>query len=148
MNRLDVVRALGIAAPPRPEGTGYGQVVPEDFELLVAAVPEGAFAGAVLLERPAELPVRSLDAFTRATASRVEDMARALLGRERGPPLPLHPEPGGMVPWGRTSTDGVPLWDTTAPDPADWTTVVTDKDFQSWIDLPFSAPGGLPGRDA
>ncbi|WP_351228636.1 hypothetical protein [Streptomyces sp. NPDC002133] len=31
------------------------------------------------------------------------------------------------------------LWDTSAPDTADWTTVLTDADFQLWLDLPFSA---------
>ncbi|MFE5735130.1 hypothetical protein ACFQ7A_29985 [Streptomyces sp. NPDC056528] len=89
MNRLDVVCAPGLAAPPRPEGL---------------------FAGAVLPERPAELPVRSLDGFTRATASRVEDMARALLGREQSPPLPLHPGLAGKA-FGRPAlTDGPRDW--------------------------------------
>jgi hypothetical protein len=139
MHHVDVVRLLGLDAPVRPEGDEYGQVVPEDFELLLQAVPQGVIAGSVLLERPDGLPVRSLVEFTRATALRIEDMEQSLVSREQRLWLPLSPEPGGMVPWGRTATDGVLLWDTTAADTADWTTVVTDDDFQLWLDLPFSA---------
>lgn len=138
MNHLDVVRLLGIDAPTPPEGEGYGQAVPEDFELLVQALPEGVVAGSLLLARP-ELPVRTLEEFTRPTTDRLADMERALADREQRLWLPLHPRPGGMVPWGRTATDGVLLWDTTAADTADWTTVVADDDFQLWLDLPFSA---------
>lgn len=138
MNHLDVVRLIGLDAPARAEDD-YGRVVPEDFELLVRAVPAGVFAGSVLLERPDGLPVRSLEEFTRPTAMRLGDIELSLRSREQRLWLPLHPEPGGMVPWGRTATDGVLLWDTTAVDTANWTTVVTDDDFQLWLDLPFSA---------
>ncbi|MGC0377966.1 hypothetical protein [Streptomyces sp. SAI-229] len=138
MNHLDVVRLLGFDAPARPEDE-YGRVVPEDFEFLVQAVPAGVFAGSVLLERPGALPVRSLEEFTRPTSMRIGDMELSLRSRDQRLWLPLHPEPGGMVPWGRSATDGVLLWDTTSDDTADWTTVVTDDDFQLWLDLPFSA---------
>ncbi|MFI2371701.1 hypothetical protein [Streptomyces sp. NPDC018833] len=138
MNHLDVVRLLGLDAPTRP-ADGYGRVVPEDFEFLVQAVPAGVFAGSVLLERPDGLPVRSLEEFTRPTSLRIGDMELSLRSRDQRLWLPLYPEPGGMVPWGRTATDGVLLWDTTAADTADWTTVVTDDDFQLWLDLPFPA---------
>ncbi|MFD6885197.1 hypothetical protein [Streptomyces sp. NPDC059957] len=97
MNHLDVVRLLGLAAPGRPEGEGYGQFVPEDFELLLTALPKGVIAASVKLTR-CELPVRSR----------------------------------------RTTDDGVLLWDTTAPDTADWTTVLADADFQIWFELPFT----------
>ncbi|MFI7391120.1 hypothetical protein [Streptomyces tendae] len=138
MHHLDVVRLLGFNAPARPEDE-HGRVVPEDFEFLARAVPAGVFAGSVLLERPDAVPVRSLEEFTRPTSMRIGDMQRSLRSRDQGLWLPLHPEPGGMVPWGRSATDGVLLWDTTAGDTADWTTVVTDDDFQLWLDLPFSA---------
>ncbi|MFJ7955820.1 hypothetical protein ACIQ62_05950 [Streptomyces sp. NPDC096319] len=138
MNHLDVVRLLGVDTPVRPEGEGYGQVVPEDFELLVQAVPQGVIAASVLLGGT-DVPVRSLEDFTRDTALRVADMREALEGREQELWLPLHPRPHGMVPWGRTANDGVLLWDTTSADTADWTTVLTDTDFQFWLDLPFSA---------
>ncbi len=138
MNHLDVVRLLGLDAPTPPED-GYGRVVPEDSEFLAQAVPAGVFTGSVLLERPGVLPVRSLEEFTRLTSLRIEDMELSLRSRRQRLWLPFHPEPGGMVPWGRTATDGVLLWDTTAASTADWTTVVTDDDFQLWLDLPFSA---------
>ncbi|AXL91558.1 hypothetical protein C4J65_27165 [Streptomyces sp. CB09001] len=134
MNHLDVVRLLGFDASARPEDE-CGQVVPGDFEFLVRAVPAGVFAGSVLLERPDAVPVRSLEEFIRPTSMRIGDMELSLRSRDQRLWLPLHPESGGMVPWGRSATDGVLLWDTTA----DWTTVVTDDDFQLWLDLPFSA---------
>ncbi|SED95555.1 hypothetical protein [Streptomyces sp. TLI_105] len=138
MNHLDAVRLLGLDAPVRPEGEGYGQVVPEDFELLVRALPQGVIAGSVLLGG-ADVPVRSLEDFTRDTALRLADMREVLGSREQELWLPLHPRPRGMVTWGRTANDGVLLWDTTVADTADWTTVLTDTDFQFWLDLPFSA---------
>jgi hypothetical protein len=137
MNHLDVVRLLGLDAPVR-QGDGYGQVVPEDFELLVHAVPEGVIAGSVLLGR-SDVPVRSLEEFTQDAALRIGDMETALRTREQQLWLPLYPQSHGMVPWGRTANDGVLLWDTSAPDTADWTIVLTDSDFQLWLDLPFSA---------
>ncbi|WP_037886115.1 hypothetical protein [Streptomyces viridochromogenes] len=138
MNHLDVVRLLGIDAPALPpEAGGHGRVVPEDFEMLLKALPMGVIAGSVLLERP-DVPVRSLEDFAKDTAPRVANMADALLAREQEPLLPLFPEPGGMVPWGRTARDGVLLWNTTDPDTRQWTTVLTDADFQLWLDLPFS----------
>ncbi|MFI8962874.1 hypothetical protein ACIGO8_12205 [Streptomyces sp. NPDC053493] len=138
MNHLDVVRLLGLDAPAPPEGAGYGRVVPEDFELLVQALPQGVIAASVLLGG-SDVPVRSLEDFTRDTALRIADMEDALESREQELWLPLYPRPHGMVPWGRTANDGVLLWDTTAADTADWTTVLTDTDFQFWLDLPFSA---------
>ncbi|MFF5784654.1 hypothetical protein ACFY8P_06775 [Streptomyces sp. NPDC012693] len=138
MRHLDVVRMLGLDAPAHQEGDVRGHVLPEDFELLLQAVPQGVIAGSVLLTRP-EGPVHSLEDLARPTALRVADMKAALISREQELRLPFHPEPGGMVPWGRTANDGVLLWDTGAADPADWTTVLTDSDFQLWLELPFSA---------
>ncbi|MFD7287137.1 hypothetical protein [Streptomyces sp. NPDC059863] len=138
MNHLDVVRLLGLAAPAREEGEAYGQVVPEDFELLVKGLPQGVIAGSVLLNR-SDVPVRYLEDFTADVALRVADIRDSLLAREHELPWPLFPLPGGMLPWGRTARDGVLLWDTTENDTAQWTTVLTDEDFQLWLDLPFSA---------
>ncbi|MDD9375650.1 hypothetical protein M8Z33_02960 [Streptomyces sp. ZAF1911] len=137
MNHLDVVRMLGMVAPERPEGDGYGQVVPEDFELLLNAIPQGLIAASVKLTR-SELPVRSLEEFTSGAALRLEDMRYYLRSREQRLPQLLFPESRGLVPWGRTANDGALLWDTTAPDTADWTTVLADSDFQFWLELPFS----------
>lgn len=138
MNHLDVVRLLGLIAPVRPEDGGYGQVVPEDFELLLKAVPPGVVAGSVMPARSA-VPVRSLEDFTAEAALRLGDMRKSLRSREQALPSSLFPAPGGLVPWGRTARDGVLLWDTTDPDTANWTTVLTDEDFQVWLEFPFSA---------
>ncbi|MCX5403578.1 hypothetical protein OHA37_06735 [Streptomyces sp. NBC_00335] len=136
MNHLDVFRLLDVVAPGRPGSDGYGQVVPEDFELLLNALPKGLIAASVKLTR-SELPVRSLAEFTASAALRLEDMRYYLRSREQKLPQSLFPEPGGLVPWGRTADDGVLLWDTAAPDTADWTTVLADSDFQLWPELPF-----------
>lgn len=149
MNHLDVVRLLGLDAPvpsqqsgreKRSEDSGHGggQVIPEDFELLIQAVRKGVIAGSVVLRRP-RVPVRSLEDFTEDAAPRIADMEASLETRGQELPLPFFPQPGGMVPWGRTARDGVLLWDTTDPHTANWTTVLTESDFQVWLDLPFSA---------
>ncbi|SCF82194.1 hypothetical protein [Streptomyces sp. Ncost-T10-10d] len=138
MNHLDVVRLLGLDAPVRTEGGGHEHVIPEDCELLLQAVQKGVIAGSVLLGRAA-LPVRSLEHFTEDAAPRIEDMEASLRTREQELPLPFFPNPGGMVPWGRTARDGVLLWDTTDQNTANWTTVLAERDFQVWLDLPFSA---------
>ncbi|MFG2757638.1 hypothetical protein [Streptomyces wuyuanensis] len=138
MNLHDVVRLLGLTAPTCAEGEASGQVVPGDFELLLRAVPAGVVAGSVILNR-ADVPVRSVKDFAAEAELRLGDMREALTSREQALPASLHPEPGGLVPWGRTARDGVLLWDTAAPDTEDWTTILADKDFQLWLDLPFSA---------
>ncbi|MFD9221186.1 hypothetical protein ACFWDI_14495 [Streptomyces sp. NPDC060064] len=149
MNHLDVVRLLGLDAPvpaqesgseewSKDSGYGGGQVIPEDFELLVQAMQKGMIAGSVVLTRP-RFAVRSLEDFTEDAAPRIASMEASLRNRDHDLPLPFFPNPGGMVPWGRTARDGVLLWDTTDPDTANWTTVLTESDFQVWLDLPFSA---------
>ncbi|MFE3907483.1 hypothetical protein ACFXPY_46595 [Streptomyces sp. NPDC059153] len=138
MNHLDVVRLLGLDARVRTEGGGHEHVIPEDCELLLQAVQKGVIAGSVLLGRPA-LPVRSLEDFTEDAVPRIVDMEASLRTREQELPLPFFPNPGGMVPWGRTARDGVLLWDTTDQNTANSTTVLAERDFQVWLDLPFSA---------
>lgn len=139
MHHLDVVRLLGLDPPaPPPEGSGHGQVIPEDFELLVQTVQKGVIAGSVVPVRP-HVPVRSLEEFTKEAAPRITAMEESLRTREQTLPLSFFPQPGGMVPWGRTARDGVLMWDTTDPDTANWSTVVTESDFQVWVQLPFSA---------
>ncbi|MFJ7269520.1 hypothetical protein ACIQV3_23225 [Streptomyces sp. NPDC099050] len=137
MNHLDVLRLLGSPTPEPPAGDGYGQVVPEDFELLVNALPRGVIAGSARLTH-SELPVRSLTEFASDAALRLGDIRYYLRSREQKLPQSLFPEPGGLVPWGSTADDGVLLWDTTAPGTAEWTTVLTDSDFQFWLELPFT----------
>ncbi|MGW0777607.1 hypothetical protein ACWD01_29060 [Streptomyces sp. NPDC002835] len=83
--------------------------------------------------------MRSLEEFTEDSAPRIAAMEGSLRTREQSLPLPFFPQPGGMVPWGRTARNGVLMWDTTAPDTANWTTVLTESDFQVWVELPFCA---------
>jgi hypothetical protein len=47
---------------------------------------------------------------------------------EEEPPV-LHPEPGGLLPWGCTASDDVLFWDTSgSEDPDEWTVVVLHQD--------------------
>ncbi|GHH56019.1 hypothetical protein [Streptomyces candidus] len=146
MNPTDVVQLMGLCtdieeSEPRHNATEDGRVIPRDFSSLSRLVPPGVIAGSIILSRP-HLPVRSLQEFVDSAdtdaSSRIASMKDSLLFRAQSIPLPFFPAPGGMVPWGRTTRDGVLLWDTTAPDSADWTTVLTDSDFQVWVDLPLT----------
>ncbi|MFP8882700.1 hypothetical protein [Streptomyces mangrovi] len=140
MNHLDVIRLLGLdVSLPFQESISEKQsTIPEDFELLVRAMPKGVIAGSLVLSHP-RVPVNSLEEFTEDSAPRIASMKASLENRDQELPLPFFPSPGGLVPWGRTTRDGVLLWDTTDPNTANWTTVVTESDFQVWLDLPFSA---------
>jgi hypothetical protein len=42
-------------------------------------------------------------------------------------PYPLHPEPGGLLPWGGTDNGNTLFWQTTG-NPAQWTIVIDDSD--------------------
>ncbi|MEV6327673.1 hypothetical protein [Streptomyces sp. NPDC051909] len=144
MNHRDVVRLLGreVRDPDDGGAGGVGRAggaggagggpVPVDHERLLRAVGPGFLAGCVRLTRPAALPVRSAEAFRAAEADRMGNLEEELRGRGEDPPAAL-------LPWARTARDGLLLWDTADPDPARWTTVLTDGAFRLWLAFPFAA---------
>jgi len=57
-------------------------------------------------------------------------------------PYPIHPEPGGLVPWGCTSNGDVLYWVTRGP-PSDWTVCINEGRGPEWEEYPYSMVGFL-----
>lgn len=51
-------------------------------------------------------------------------------------PHPLHPEPGGLVPWGITANGDVCWWIRADRDPARWTVAVSESRGPDWSRFP------------
>lgn len=62
-------------------------------------------------------------------------------------PYPLHPEPGGLLPWGGTS-NGQPLCWVTAGEPATWSVVVWDLKGRCCGARPAASTSSRPASGA
>lgn len=51
--------------------------------------------------------------------------------------LPVFPEPGGLISWCTNMGSDHAFWDTSHPDPNDWSTVVLSRGRGDWIRYPF-----------
>lgn len=49
-------------------------------------------------------------------------------------PYPISPEPGGVLPWGRTDNGDVGYWRTVGP-PVQWTVVVNESRGPVWVEF-------------
>lgn len=88
-----------------------GLRVPDDYKALVTRYGSGEFCDLVHPLTAAELVTDGLDAL---------EVEREMAAE--GPddyPYPFHPDPGGLLPWGRTSNGHLLCWRTD-----DWTVVV------------------------
>jgi hypothetical protein len=121
----EVERALGIAFPA-------------DYKSFVATYGSGSVDDFLLVLNP----------FSSRTALRIQDfgmeMLRALReNRANGtedPPFPIHPEPGGLFPWGATDNGDWCYWVTEpAADPDRWPVAVNMSRGPDW----FNHPGPL-----
>jgi hypothetical protein len=82
----------------------------------------------------------------------IRDLMRSIsqIACEHLPP-PLHPEPGGIIPWGVLYGNQIVAWATTTEDPDRWPVVVLAPDLESVTLHPLTATGyllaRLPGPD-
>lgn len=109
-----------------------GLNLPVDYKEIVEVFPSGYFQGFVQVIRPGDVRA-SKDEFLGYYAHRLEDMRR---WREDEPdrfPLPIFPEPGGLLPWGRSIRSDLFFWVTSSEDPAEWPVVVADQEFAWWV---------------
>jgi len=111
---------------------GIGLRLPADFKLLSESFPSGRFRRFVRLskpERPETGPQR-LDAF------RMKQLETLRAWRPEGQgrfPYPLHPEPGGLLPWGAIVAGGYAFWLTEpSDDPDSWPVVIASQDCDAW----------------
>ncbi|MEU5692258.1 hypothetical protein [Actinosynnema sp. NPDC020468] len=114
-----------------------GRRLPDDVKALAAEFPTGYFGSFLAVYSPVP---RS----TGWSPFGVELAGTLELLRERDDlPHPVHPEPGGLLPWGSTTSAHTLCWLTTDADPNRWPVVVADDDFARWGAHPGPATGFL-----
>jgi hypothetical protein len=137
--------------------SSLGLRLPDDYKLLVETFPDGQFQDLLRLNRPGDSN-EPADEFLGYHAWRLHDLREL---RDRGHRLayPIHPEPGGLLPWASGPRSEPVFWLTGAGDPNAWPVVTADYDFADWREFPGSAceflievvtgrfDGGQFGRD-
>jgi hypothetical protein len=108
-----------------------GRPLPQDYKTLVETFPQGRFQGFVELIRPGDYGESSLD-FLGYYRYRLEDMREWRRGELERFPMPIYPELGGLLPWGRSRRNDLFFWLTDSPDPDHWSIVVSDAEFSRW----------------
>ncbi len=109
----EVERAAGVTLPP-------------DFRALVSRFPTGYFSSFLELASPVRL--------ASGNSPLLAEMEEALdvLREHSDVPYPVHPQPGGLLPWGRSTEGHVFFWQTKGSDPARWPTVFCDDELTAW----------------
>lgn len=95
-----------------------GLRLPGDIKELTARFPNGYFSS-------------FLSVYSSAFLGQLEESLEIL---QEWPdlPYPVHPAPGGLVPWSRTTEGHTFCWLTADPDPDRWPVVFCTADFQQW----------------
>jgi hypothetical protein len=162
---MDVLESLAAAAGLQPRsGPRYDWVaversldglrLPVGYKRLVDGFTLGRFGGVVTVIRPG---------FPEGAEDEYPGYYRRLLDDLRGDrkigygswPYPLHPETGGLLPWGDTPTGQLIFWLTEGDDPDAWPIVWTDEGYEEWqlrrqsvpeflLEL-ITDPSGVPG---
>lgn len=117
--------------------SSIGISLASDYKFLVEKLPPGRFQGFVGLLSPASCG-DSIDAYLNEIQNILNDMRD---WREEEPdrfPLPIHPEPGGLLPWGRSHRGDPFFWLTDSKDPNSWPVVATEaEEYSFWIRPPL-----------
>ncbi|WP_086781415.1 SMI1/KNR4 family protein [Crossiella equi] len=116
--------------------------LPADYKSLMEAVPSGTYLGIIGLDNPIE----SEPAWDGFHADFFDVLDRAKGWREHKPeivPYALHPEPNGLIPWGRTEENGTFFWLFSGDDPDSWKVVYATADFEEWGEYDGSATAFL-----
>jgi hypothetical protein len=130
MTPLDELRQL--APPPAdPTPLPIGDLpVPADYSTLAATYGQGEFCDLIFLETPDD---EQLDYDREARQEYPEYY-----------PYPLHPEPGGLLPWGATSNGALLCWLTAGP-PDNWRVVIWNQRDSEYEEHPMGATAFLAG---
>lgn len=131
MTHLDELRRL---APPPSEPVPLVApelTVPADYLDLTATYGVGEFCDLIYLELDGHE-----DSLDYERAEKLEYPEEY--------PYPIHPEPGGLLPWGATSNGDVLCW-LTAGEPDTWPTVIWDLRSRWFEEHPMGATEFLAG---
>ncbi|HYQ62613.1 SMI1/KNR4 family protein [Actinophytocola sp.] len=108
-----------------------GLRLPSAYKELVEVLPPGHFQDFVRVTRPGDMG-GSRDEFLGYYAHRLEDMRAWRTGESDRFPLPIFPEPGGLLPWGRSKQGDLFFWLTDGENPEDWPVVAAEREFAYW----------------
>ena len=111
-----------------------GRSVPSDYRALVERYGSGRIDGFLHVLNPAASrePLRLVPAVERLLAG-LRTIRESLPDEA---PYPLHPEPGGLLPWAFTDNGDVFFWSTEAADPARWSIVISESGGPGWAAHP------------
>jgi hypothetical protein len=100
--------------------SALGMRLPSDVQELSGRFPTGSFCSFLEVYAPPE-----------AFLAELRD-ALELLREQEDLPHPVHPAPGGLLPWAGTTEGHTVCWLTADPDPDRWTVVFCDDEFEHW----------------
>ena len=110
-----------------------GHLLPTDFKVLAQTFGTGVYGRSVSVVSPVDGPV-ALEVFSDQIADKL-NLAREWAA-DGVVPHALHPEPGGLIPWGETLSGNSLFWRTTAAAPDEWTVVCCDSRYTVWEEHP------------
>lgn len=121
------------------EGSLGGLHLPHDYKELVESFPRGRFQRFVNVIRPGDInePVTEYLGYYRY---RLEDMRTARVDDEDPAsfPYPIHPEPGGLLPWGDGPQGELFYWLTHLDDPDEWQVITSNHTWTVWQSFAYN----------
>jgi hypothetical protein len=122
----DAGRSFDWAAVER----GLGLTLPADYKEVAERFPDGRFQGFLRPIRPGDMGEQDTD-FLGYYRHRLDDLRRWRADEPQRFPHPLHPEPGGLLPWAVTHRADLFFWRTDT-----WSIVASDSGFEVWEEIP------------
>ena len=122
--------------------TEFGLTLPADFKRLMDRFPSGWFCSFFEVYSPEGEDV-SGSMFHSELTQRLERI-RDWVALDPSPvPYPVHPEPGGIIPWGGSASGNSFFWLPGGRRPDEWTVVFCDDEFSQWGEYPGPASAFL-----
>lgn len=142
---MELLERLNVSGEPAPWDLSAGEVgldFPKDYREFVDAYGAGTVndelfiaAPTLRFQRGSRLGFPGLvDLTTVGLGRSIAEMRENAVatGDEETYPLPIHPEPGGLLIWGHNSNTDVCFWDTRDADPDRWSVVVFLLSGRRW----------------